>query len=259
MSDTNEKVKVSNSEITKQYWKEARWPILVALLYIVSLVIADLWKVKTENETLKNILKYIALFFPAVFFVGSWTGAWVRIKKDLRNKKTGDESLGRLEEVANKLDIQSKALEEKTNHLLGHLTGADSYCFYEVFDCNEKYEFYVEPELRGVYNLKYVRVIFMNFFTKNHTKAIDIPELHSLNSSSYGFRMKVDLEDEGVDRSVIIMFYGSNGYWTQNLTFVREKDNITVHTVVVRREYYHNPEVEEELYRDTYTVGVSSN
>jgi hypothetical protein len=243
--------KVPSKDVWYQMLLEL-WPA-----FIISLLIT-IFTVKLTYEPDEGDYTWYCFtyFFKTFFFIGYFFGQYIRVNKQLSVEGGFKETAKKIVDVSAKLDSQADKLEEKTNNLLGHLTGGNSYCKYQIYDCSADFSFYMEPELVGDYPLKFVRAVMMNFANFGETiKAYDIQELHNLNGSSYALQLNLDLKKVNTHTVLMISFYSNNGYWTQNLTLVRLEDYIHVESVITRKDWNElNKDI--ELEKDTYKVGL---
>lgn len=72
----------------------------------------------------KTTLGLVGAFAPAFFFFSFLTGQWFRVRKQQKVE-------GGLVSVETRLQGLLNTLEERTSELTGHLTGGDSYCYFQ--------------------------------------------------------------------------------------------------------------------------------
>jgi hypothetical protein len=226
------KKEVTRSEIAKQYWKELKIPFIVAALYVGALLFAS--QFNTKNDTLETVLKYVGLFFGSLWFVGGFTGGWERVRHKLEQKKSLDSTETRLEAVAKKLDEQTDLLNKRVNHLLGHLTGGDSFIYFELQEqFGTNYLFEIKAFLKGEYPLSDVVVTIVGDnipLTEGYVSHITVGRLtHSLS-------LNFNAQGAGHFHYVIKT---NSGSWIQRINYnrIEDVDNIkliSIKTFVLR-------------------------
>jgi hypothetical protein len=198
-----------------------------------------------------NIWFYsIQAFFSAFFFFSVFTGHYIRVNKQLKT----DYNFSKAE---NKLEKLSDQLEKQTNNLLNHLTGGDSFCFFEVYDLRGDFVFYAEPRLAGKYNLYGVSVVFVNVNESMQAVQKDISELTQVNAGKFAFDFKLPIPDDKMIKFVFATFYARNGVWNQQIDFMRDGHVIRIGTTVRKQEFSMLDDEKNVLYRsEEYTLPI---
>jgi hypothetical protein len=101
--------------IARQLLKEFWLPVFIGLAWTAY----NLFEQKADPWTLRT---FINIFFPAFFFASWLVAQWYRVRK--QQKVEGD--LGGIESHIKQM---LNSLDEKTNDLIGHITGGNSFCF----------------------------------------------------------------------------------------------------------------------------------
>jgi len=97
--------------LIKEFWL----PAFVAIGW-------TLYNYFSATQAAMNVKEIVNVFFPS-FFLASWaTGQFFRVQKQAKVE-------GSLDKITLKMSNLLENLEEKTNNIIGHVTGGNSYCY----------------------------------------------------------------------------------------------------------------------------------
>jgi len=168
-------------------------------------------------------------FLKAFFFAGIFTGHYIRVNKALRTDHNFKKAENKMLNVSKQLEEQSNKLEERTNQILGHLTGGDSFCYYSIEEVKGD-EVILEPSLKGNYALTNITCSISKGLFET-SEIVNITQLNEFNGfNSRHVREVVWKEDKEAD--IIIGFFHLHKEWLQLLTLVKKDNKIMVGTVV---------------------------
>lgn len=174
-------------KIITQLFKEFWIPLLLSLIWTAYGLVDQPYQTWDGPKIVNGV-------FVTFFGLSFWFGQWNRVKKQLRVEEglTGIES-----KVATMLD----RLDEKTNHLIGHITGGDGYCAVVGLGaslaalCN--FRPYTLFEVRAT-------LIDLDLMAKNSQvtdpnslymgQTVEIGTLHSVTSSLFSSRSGISFE-----------------------------------------------------------------
>jgi len=208
-------MKAMTKNILKQLLKEFWIPSLVALIWTIANVLPE--------EEQSNFLDYIKTFGPAFFFVSWLLAQFWRVKKQL----TVEQNFSTVE--SNIIALTEK-LEHKTNKLINHVTGGDSYFYYKIGQqLGPDGWFMVDCEFVGENTLQNCEIIF---FSKNSNHKDQRFELKSLNKSlthKAGQQIKIDFKGEKIELTTFI-FSCTGKEWVQMVDMQRSGNKVLVHS-----------------------------
>jgi hypothetical protein len=213
MSDKNNKV--TGIEISKQLWIELRIAFFCALSYVVL-------KVYSGDIRSDSYFKLLESFIAAFFLVGSFTGQWVRVKKQLTVEKN-------FNKAENKMIALTNTLETKTNELISHMTGGDSYFYYKIVETRSK-EFFFSVIYKGNYTLSNITI---NVFNQNFDRELFTKDISNLNSNMLARgTFSLDILEQGEKANFYIQFLSNNRSWFQVFNYTVEGNKIKINTYV---------------------------
>lgn len=201
-------------QLVKEFWV----PFLVSTLWTIYVV----WG---STVTVKDVISN----FGSSFFLASWlTGQLFRVRK----QAGVEDSFGSVEQRLNHLVDQ---LESKTENMISHITGGDSYLhFFPVIFVGSKILWVAIH--KGQYSLQQVNVTITDVEKLNGSfKAqgiLDFTAKHKLGDVHCGMNQKIAENDVG-DRdrfSFKIVTHARNGTFEQETRFARVNGAMRVAT-----------------------------
>lgn len=201
-------------KVFKQLLKEFWIPLLIAVIW----TLADIM----PSEQKSGLLKHIKTFGPAFFFVSWLLAQFWRVKKQLTIDKN-------FSTVESKILALTEQLESKTNNLINHLTGGDSYFYYKIGNQLGPDWFMIDCEFVGENTLQNCEI---TFFSKNSNHKDQKFELKSLNKSlSHKADQQIKLEFKGEKIELSTFIFSCTGKeWVQIVDMKRNGNKILVHS-----------------------------
>lgn len=209
-------------KILRQLFREFRAPLAIATLWTV-------YNLDLASQPFGKWLysSSIDKWFVTFFAISFWFAQWNRVKKQVRVEEglTGIEG-----KVAEMLD----SLETKTNHLLSHITGGDSFCYaYPQFiGPNVAQWIFIHSGKFPLYDVK-VRVCDLRISGPNMGYTLDLGTLFPGRALSNG-SLTAGILDRAPVQAFNLFFVARNGSWTQEIRWVEKPSALAMANRVVR-------------------------
>ncbi|OFX28320.1 MAG: hypothetical protein A2X08_12610 [Bacteroidetes bacterium GWA2_32_17] len=207
--------KIILRQILKEFWL----PIIAAVLWT-----GINWYFETSTEKSSSI-DLIKIFGAAFFFLSWLLAQYWRVKKQLKVESS-------FSTVESNLITLTDKLESKTNILVNHLTGGDSYYYYKIGEQIAPEWYMIDCKFIGDYTLQNNKIIFFSKDSNLINHEFTFPSLNKNLIHQANQQLKIEPIGQRIMLSTII-FNCTGKEWVQIIDMQRIETKIMVHSKVL--------------------------
>ncbi len=200
------------SQIIKEFWL----PISLAILWT-----GINWYSKKDSQTFIDTING----FGAAFFFLSWLLAqYWRVKKQIKVESS-------FSEIETKMISLTDKLEQKTNNIVNHITGGDSYYYYKITKQIAPDWYMIDCIFEGDHTLQNNKIIFFSKDSNLRDQEFLVPSLNKSLSHKANQQLKIEPNGQKIILSTII-FSSIGKDWVQIIDMQKDEDKIKIHSRV---------------------------
>jgi hypothetical protein len=233
--------------IVKQFFKEFWLPLILGVIWA-------LYSTLGSHGEGWSTVRFINTLFGTLFLISWFTGQYFRIRKQTQVENN-------FQSIEKRINLLLQNLEEKTENLVGHLTGGESFCYLmlSMGKSNSGKVVIIHQGKHALYDIT-ARIVDIDLFGKTENditfEAILKNEIHRRYNNLFPGHCNFNVHDEfnlgdNDQRRFNIFWTARNGDFTQMLRFIKIEDQWYYATKILRDDKILFQKIEEKFPKNT--------